>query len=197
MDLFQSYIHVICHRVNTIVGLTCSFSLKMLRNKLDLLLVPIKHTTSFWRWYNVVSTSTTLLKRRNNVACLLTFRFLIMTILLWFYDYNFCISNHLHIGILSASSLVVWGTKITPPFRLAYSYSLGWVGFLFIVMVMAACSFDEIQRRNRSASVEGEARKQLFVWTRSRACVVRGSCLVHAWCVRGACVRACVGGACV
>ena len=33
--------------------------------------IPSKHTTSFWRWFNVVWTSTTLLKGRNNVVCLL------------------------------------------------------------------------------------------------------------------------------
>ena len=32
---------------------------------------PSEHTTSFWRCNNVVWTSTTLLKRQNNVVCLL------------------------------------------------------------------------------------------------------------------------------
>ena len=32
---------------------------------------PSKHTTSFWRWHIVVSTSTTSYQRRNNVVCLL------------------------------------------------------------------------------------------------------------------------------
>ena len=31
---------------------------------------PIKHTTSFWRCYNVVWTSITLLQRLNDVVCL-------------------------------------------------------------------------------------------------------------------------------
>ena len=33
--------------------------------------LPSKHTTSFWRWYNVVWASTTLLQRPNNVVCLM------------------------------------------------------------------------------------------------------------------------------
>ena len=32
---------------------------------------PSKYTTFFWRWYNVVWTSTTLVQRRNDVMCLL------------------------------------------------------------------------------------------------------------------------------
>ena len=32
---------------------------------------PSKDTTSFWRWYNVVLTPTTLLQRWNDVVCLL------------------------------------------------------------------------------------------------------------------------------
>ena len=33
--------------------------------------LPSKHTTSFWRWYNVIWTSTTFLQRWNDVVCLL------------------------------------------------------------------------------------------------------------------------------
>ncbi|XP_066924027.1 lens fiber membrane intrinsic protein-like [Clytia hemisphaerica] len=60
-------------------------------------------------------------------------------------------------GVLSASSLIVWGIKITPPYRLSYSYVLGLIAFVLELLVIVCCFLEEVQKRRnrRSSSSDG------------------------------------------